>query len=67
MPEIYYSVNANQWTVVRKLWNANHGSGYTFAGVTATTGAGLAPGAAWNTLGSLNGGLVDPEIVCFGC
>jgi hypothetical protein len=66
LPEIYYSVNASQWTVVRKLWNANQG-GYAFAGVTATTGAGLAPGAAWNTLGSLNSGLVDPEIVCFGC
>jgi hypothetical protein len=66
LPEIYYSVNASQWTVVRKLWNANQG-GYAFAGVTATTGVGLAPGAAWNTLGSLNSGLLDPEIVCFGC
>ena len=66
LPEIYYTVSASQWTVVRKLWNGNQG-GYAFAGVTATTGAGLAPGAAWNTLGSLNSGLVDPEIVCFGC
>jgi hypothetical protein len=66
LPEIYYTANADQWTVVRKLWNANHG-GYTFAGVTATTGAGLTPGAAWNTLASLNSGLVDSEIVCFGC
>jgi hypothetical protein len=31
LPEIYYSVLANQWTVVRKLWN---GAGdYYFAGV----------------------------------
>jgi hypothetical protein len=34
---------------------------------TATTGAGLTPSAAWNTLNSPNGGLVDPELVCFGC
>ena len=66
LPEIYYSVNASQWTVVRKWWNASQG-GYVFAGATATTGAGLTPGAAWNTLSSLNGGLVDSELVCFGC
>ena len=42
LPEIYYPANANQWTVVRKWWNANQG-GYVFAGATATTGAGLAP------------------------
>lgn len=66
LPEIYYSVNASQWTVVRKWWNGNQG-GYFFAGATATTGAGLTPGAAWNTLGSLNGGLVGSELVCFGC
>ena len=53
LPEIYYSVNASQWTVVRKWWNGNRG-GYVFAGATATTGAGLTPGAAWNTLSSLN-------------
>jgi hypothetical protein len=51
---------------VRKWWNGNQG-GYVFAGATATTGAGLTPGAAWNTLNSLNGGLVDSELVCFGC
>jgi hypothetical protein len=66
LPEIYYAANANQWTVVRRLWNANQG-GYAFAGVTATSGAGLTPGAGWNTLSSLNGGLVDSELVCFGC
>ena len=66
LPEIYYPANANQWTVVRKWWNAGMG-GYSFAGVTATTGAGLTPGTAWNTLNSLNAGLVDPELVCFGC
>lgn len=66
LPEIYYSVNASQWTAVRKWWNGNQG-GYFFAGVTATTGAGLTPGAAWSTLSSLNSGLVDSELVCFGC
>ena len=65
LPEIYYSALANQWTVIRKVWN---GAGdYYFAGVTASTGVGLSPGAAWNTLSSLNNGLVDPEITCFGC
>ena len=66
LPEIYYTVNAKQWTVVRKWWNANQG-GYFFAGATASTGVGLTPAAAWSTLGSLNGSLVDPELVCFGC
>jgi hypothetical protein len=65
LPEIYYSPLANQWTVVRKLWNGN--GDYVFAGVTASTGVGLTPGAAWNTLDSLNSGLVNPEIACFGC
>ena len=40
---------------------------YFFAGVTASTGVGLTPAAAWNTLNSLNSGLVDSEIACFGC
>jgi hypothetical protein len=63
LPEIYYSANAQQWTAVRKQW----GSGYFFAGVTASAGVGLAPTAAWSTLDSSNNGLVDPEVVCFGC
>jgi hypothetical protein len=66
MPEIYYTANANQWTVVRKWWNANRG-GYFFAGATTSTGVGLTPAVAWNTLSSLNSGLVDGELVCFGC
>jgi hypothetical protein len=66
LPEIYYPANANQWTVVRKWWNANQG-GYVFAGATAATGAGLSPAAGWNALNAANGGLVDPELVCFGC
>ena len=63
LPEIYYSANAHQWTVVRKWWAAD----YFFAGVTASTGVGLAPASAWSLLDSLNSGLVDPELVCFGC
>ena len=67
LPEIYYSVNAAQWTVMRKWWNANQVDDYVFAGVTATSGAGLTPTAAWNALNSLNGGLVGSEVSCFGC
>jgi len=66
LPEIYYTANANQWTVVRKWWNANHG-GYFFYGVTTSSGVGLAPTTGWNTLNSLNSGLVETELVCFGC
>jgi hypothetical protein len=66
LPEIYYAANANQWTVVRKWWTANQ-SRYSFAGVTASTGVGLSPAPAWNTLNSLNNGLVGSELACFGC
>jgi hypothetical protein len=66
LPEIYYSANANQWTVVRKWWDSQN-SDYFFGGVTASTGVGLTPAAAWNALNSLNSGLLDPELVCFGC
>jgi len=67
LPEIYYTVLANQWTVVRKWWDNNHSGDYFFGGVTASTGVGLSPASAWNTLDSLNDGLVDSELVCFGC
>ena len=66
LPEIYYAANANQWTVVRKWWTANQ-SRYSFSGVTASAGVGLTPTAAWNTLSSLNSGLVGSELACFGC
>jgi hypothetical protein len=66
LPEIYYTANANQWTVVRK-WSNNNQGDYFFAGATASHGAGLAPASAWSTLNSLNGGLVESELVCFGC
>lgn len=67
LPEIYYPANANQWTVVRKWWNANTRGGYLFLGVTASTGVGLTPAASWNALNSLNSGLVESELACFGC
>ena len=67
LPEIYYTANANQWTVVRKWWNANAQGTYFFLGVTASTGVGLTPTASWNTLNSLNNGLVGSELACFGC
>lgn len=66
LPEIYYTVNASQWTVVRKVWDAGQDD-YFFAGATASTGVGLSPASSWNTLESLNNGLVDTELVCFGC
>ena len=66
LPEIYYAVNANQWTVVRKVWDGDQDN-YFFAGATASTDVGLTPASAWNTLDSLNNGLVDSELVCFGC
>jgi hypothetical protein len=66
LPEIYYAVNASQWTVVRTWWDGSD-AGYFFAGVTASTGVGLSPQAAWNTLEASNGGLVESELVCFGC
>jgi hypothetical protein len=67
LPEIYYTANANQWTVIRKWWNANASGGYLFFGITASTGVGLTPAASWNTLNSLNNGLVESELACFGC
>ena len=66
LPEIYYTANASQWTVARKWWNSQN-SDYFFGGVTGSTGVGLTSASAWNTLNSLNSGLVDPELVCFGC
>jgi hypothetical protein len=67
LPEIYYSANASQWTVVRKWWGGAQSGDYFFGGVTASTGVGLTPASAWNALDSLNRGLVDSELVCFGC
>jgi hypothetical protein len=65
LPQIYYSVNADQWTVVRKWWNTNAAGGYMFWGTTATNGVGLTPEGGWNALSSRNPGAVQPEVTCF--
>ncbi len=65
LPEIYYTVNADQWTVVHNWWNANTGGGYTFWGTTATTGVGLTPEGGWDVLSSRNPGAVQSEVSCF--
>ena len=53
LPEIYYAVSANQWTVVRKYWDATPlRPDYFFDGVTGETPAppgGINATAAWNT------------------
>lgn len=67
LPEIYYTANADQWTVVRKWWDNNHSSTYLFDGTTGSTGVGLLAGQGWNTLNSLNPGDVIANLVCFGC
>jgi hypothetical protein len=69
LPEIYYTVSASQWTVVRKYWNATHSTNYFFDGVTGETPAppgGINAPAGWNTLNAKNPGLVTPNLVCFG-
>jgi hypothetical protein len=70
LPEIYYTVSADQWTVIRKYWDANSRGDYFFDGVTGTSPApsgGLDATAGWNTLNAKNPGLVGPNLVCFGC
>ncbi len=66
LPEIYrpLSTLAAQWTVVRRNWNANHSSGYSFWGVTGEPGYAQ---AGWDDLANDNSGLVARELVCFGC
>jgi hypothetical protein len=65
LPEIYFTVNASQWTVVRRNWGS-----YTFYGTTGTyppLSGGLTPRNGWNTLAADNPGLVGQEISCYGC
>jgi hypothetical protein len=71
LPEIYYTVSANQWTVVRSYWDSTHSAdnGYFFDGVTGSTPApsgGVSATAAWNTLNGKNPGFVGFNIVCYG-
>jgi hypothetical protein len=65
IPEIYYTVNADQWTVVRHWWDNYSTGGFTFFGTTATTGVGLSPGEGWNALEARNPDLVLYELSCF--
>lgn len=66
LPEIYYGANAYQWTVIRRNGQSQFGSFY-FWGTTGSTGVGLTPAEGWNSLNSLNSGLVFGDLVCFGC
>ena len=65
LPEIYYTVNADQWTVVRRWWNTYSSGEYTFWGTTGTSGVGLTPQGGWDALSSRNSGLVLSELICF--
>jgi hypothetical protein len=72
LPEIYYTVSANQWTVVRKYWDGSSppdSPDYYFDGVTGETPApagGINATQGWNTLNSKNPGIVGPNLVCYG-
>ena len=65
LPEIYYTVNADQWTVVRRWWDTYSTGGYMFWGTTATAGVGLTPGEGWDALSSRNPDAVLSEVSCF--
>src|SRR6266498_1529662 len=65
LPEIYYTVNADQWTVVRRWWNTNSTGGYRFWGTTGTSGVGLTPAGGWDALSSRNPDIVQSELSCF--
>ena len=67
LPEIYYTVNADQWAVIRRAWEAGHPDNMLFAGITSERGAGLSPQAAWNALATRNPNRVLDELICFGC
>jgi hypothetical protein len=69
LSEIYYTVSADQWTVIRKWWDNNHSSTYFWDGVTGETPApsgGINATTGWNTLNADNPGRVDSNLVCYG-
>jgi hypothetical protein len=67
LPEIYYLVNADQWTYIRNWWNKNYGIPFTFWGATAEVASGvLTPAQSWSVLNDRNPGAVYPELICFG-
>jgi hypothetical protein len=65
LPEIYYAVNADQWTAVRHNWDVNHSTNYYFAGATGTAGVGLTAREGWDALAARNPGRVGSELTCF--
>ena len=65
LPEIYYSVNADQWTVVRRWWDTYSSGGFYFWGSTGTSGVRLSPREGWNALDANNPGRVFSELICF--
>ena len=67
LPEIYYTVNADQWTTIKRSWDSSHYPQYIFWGTTAEVASSvLTPAQGWNALNDRNAGAVLPEIVCFG-
>ena len=68
LPEIYYTVNSEQWTVIRANWNDNNSSDYYFWERLSTEGlsGSLTPAEGWNALESRNSGWVGNELVDFG-
>lgn len=67
LPEIYYPVNADQWTVVRRWWNNTAQAPFYFWGTTAEIAPGvLTPTQGWNALNDRNSGSVLSELICFG-
>ena len=64
LPEIYVIAQADQWTVIRRWWNANNTNSYYFWGTTGTPGFSLTPQQGWNELNARNSGLVFSELIC---
>lgn len=65
-PEIYYTVNADQWTVIRRNWDNNHPSErYVFGGTTGTTGTALTAQQGWDALVYRNPDRVAWDLICF--
>lgn len=66
LPEIYYSANPDQWTVVRRNWDNNHTYSFVFWGTTGSTGVSLTPAQGWNAIDAQNPSVLN-NLICFGC
>jgi hypothetical protein len=66
LPQIYRTSMADQWTVVRKHWNANHSYNYVFWGSTGSTGQPLTAREGWDALNARNPDVLT-DLSCFGC